>query len=83
VPKKDGFGRYQENFPGADLTADEWEFVKAIDRYQRVFGRRYPSWREVLGVLQSLGYRKVAPETDLPRPPVGSPTAKPKSLTET
>jgi hypothetical protein len=83
VPKKDGFGRYEENFPGGDLTADEWEFVKAIDRYQRTFGRRYPSWREVLAVLRSLGYRRVAPAATLPRPPVGSPSVKPKSPTET
>ena len=50
-----------ENFPGADIPAggDEWEFLKAMERYQRRAGRRYPSWREVLRVLRALGYRKV------------------------
>jgi hypothetical protein len=52
-----------ENFPGADIstTGDEWEFLKAMERYQRRANRRYPSWREVLRVLRALGYRKVPP----------------------
>lgn len=52
-----------ENFPGADIPAggDEWEFLKAMERYQRRANRRYPSWREVLRVLRALGYRKVPP----------------------
>ena len=53
-----------ENFPGADIAAagDEWEFLTAMERYQRRTGRRYPTWREVLKVLRSLGYRKVPPD---------------------
>lgn len=47
-----------ETFPGSDLTADEWEFLKAMERYQRRHHRRYPTWREVLLVLHALGYRK-------------------------
>lgn len=49
-----------ENFPGSDIatTGDEWEFLTAMDRYQRRTGRRYPTWREVLAVLRALGYRK-------------------------
>lgn len=52
-----------ENYPGADIVAgsDEWEFLKAMERYQRRSGRRYPTWREVLKVLRGLGYRKVPP----------------------
>jgi hypothetical protein len=52
-----------ENFPGSDIAVgtDEWEFLKAMERYQRRAGRRYPTWREVLRVLRSLGYRKVPP----------------------
>jgi hypothetical protein len=68
VPQKIGF-HYAENYPGSDITADEWEFLKAVERYQRAHGRRYPSWREVLSVLKSLGYRRVAPPTDPPKPP--------------
>ncbi len=53
-----------ENYPGADIPAagDEWEFLKAMERYQRRNGRRYPTWREVLWVLRGLGYRKESPE---------------------
>ena len=52
-----------ENFPGADIAAagDEWEFLRAMEQYQRRAGRRYPSWREVLRVLRALGYRKPPP----------------------
>lgn len=50
-----------ETYPGADLTADEFQFASAVLNYQRKFGRRFPSWREVLRVAKSLGYRKVAP----------------------
>ena len=58
-----------ENFPGSDIPAagDEWEFLKAMERYQRRSGRRYPTWREVLRVLRSLGYRKGPPPP--PDPP--------------
>ncbi len=45
--------------PGADYTPEETVFMLAMDRYKRVNNRRFPSWREVLGVLQALGYRQV------------------------
>lgn len=64
--------RSSEVFPGGDVTLDELEFLKAIERYQRRMRRRYPTWREVLGVLESLGYRKV---TDLN--PTTPPTDQP------
>jgi hypothetical protein len=60
VPKQIGFGRYEENFPGADISTEELEFLRALERYQRRYDRRYPSWREVLSILRSLGYRKVS-----------------------
>lgn len=50
--------RQCENLPGADFTADETEFCMAIDRYKRTAGRPFPTWREVLMVLRSLGYSK-------------------------
>lgn len=71
VPKRIGFSQYEENFPGSNVSVEELEFLRAIERYQRKYRRRYPSWREVLGVLRSLGYRKVA-EAVPPPPP--SPT---------
>jgi len=61
-----------EQDPGWDVTPEELEFLKAIERYQRRMRRRYPTWREVLAVLRSLGYRKVTdppPNPDSPRGP--------------
>jgi hypothetical protein len=64
-----GTGRafYTENFPGADVTPEELEFLKAMERFQRERRRRYPTWREVLFVLRSLGYRRVADPPNGPR----------------
>ena len=58
----------EENFPGCDYTAEEVEFLRAIDRYRRTRRRPYPTCREVLAVLVSLGYRKVADHRPLPKP---------------
>jgi len=43
---------------GADYTDEEFEFLKAVDRYKRERRRPFPTWREVLMVLKSLGWRK-------------------------
>ncbi len=40
---------------------EELAFLKAIDKYKREQRRPYPSWREVLDIAKSLGYRKVNP----------------------
>lgn len=37
------------------------EFLKAIDLYKRTTGKNFPSWTDVLEIIRSLGYRKVAP----------------------
>ncbi|MBY0459508.1 MAG: hypothetical protein K2V38_19470 [Gemmataceae bacterium] len=49
-----------------DYSDDETEFMKAMDRYKRENRRPFPTWSEVLEVLRSLGYRRVAEVTDLP-----------------
>ncbi len=67
MPPIRGFSVSNENFPGSDYTADEWEFVAAVAAYQKRWGRRYPSWREAFNILVALGYRKVAPPAALPR----------------
>ena len=36
------------------------EFMTAMDLYKRRAGRQFPTWSEVLEVIESLGYRKVA-----------------------
>ncbi len=37
-----------------------------MDSYQRVNKRRFPTCREVLHVIKSMGYRKVEPTQELP-----------------
>ena len=64
MPKRIGFSVSEENFPGADFTPDEWEFIRAVRAYQLRTERRYPTWREILAVARSLGYRKVPPSDD-------------------
>jgi len=49
-----------------DYNDDEITFMKAMDQYKRDNRRPFPTWSEVLEVLYSLGYRKVAPATALP-----------------
>lgn len=41
-----------------DYTAAEMEFMRAMDAYKRSSGRMFPTWSEVLEVVQSLGYAK-------------------------
>lgn len=47
-------------------TEDEWEFMEAVDKYKRLNHRPHPTWSEVLAVLISLGWRKVAEATEFP-----------------
>ncbi len=41
-----------------DYSADEIEFMKAMDDYKRKSGRQFPTWSEVLEVVRSLGYHR-------------------------
>lgn len=43
-----------------DYSNDEVEFMQAVDRYKRSTGRMFPTTSELLEVLRSLGYEKVA-----------------------
>lgn len=49
-----------------DYSDDEVAFMKAMDEYKRKSGRMFPTWSEVLEVLHSIGYRRVAEPQDLP-----------------
>jgi len=40
----------------------ESEFMQAMQDYKKKSGRMFPTWSEVLEVLQSLGYRKADQE---------------------
>lgn len=39
-------------------TADELEFMNAMQAYKQRSGRNFPTWSEVLTVLRGLGYEK-------------------------
>ena len=45
-------------FPGCDITGDDLEFGKAMDRFKRENRKPFPTCSEVLAVVKSLGYRK-------------------------
>jgi hypothetical protein len=51
-----------------EYSEAEMEFMMAMNEYKRKSGRMFPTWSEVLEVLQSLGYEKVAPAV-----PIGQP----------
>jgi hypothetical protein len=41
-----------------EFAAAEQEFMKAMQEYKQSSGRMFPTWSEVLEVLQNLGYEK-------------------------
>jgi len=43
-----------------DMTQDVLDFITAIDDYKREHEKPFPSWSEVLEILKSLGYERVA-----------------------
>jgi hypothetical protein len=43
-----------------EYSAAELEFMLAMNEYKRRSGRMFPTWSEVLEVLQGLGYQKVS-----------------------
>ena len=49
---------FQKRVEEGDLTLEEIEFVRAVDRYKRKFNRPFPTWSEVLAILKELGYTK-------------------------
>lgn len=48
-----------ETHVGADYSDEEREFLIAIERYRQSRHRRFPTCREILGVIKSLGYQRV------------------------
>ena len=43
-----------------EMTAEQFEFLMAMDQYKRANQRPFPTWTEVLEVIKAIGYRKVA-----------------------
>jgi hypothetical protein len=69
VPKeKEGKQRLRINPTTCDKDYSDGEisFMNAMDQYKRANRRPFPTWSEVLEVLESLGYRKVEAVTALP-----------------
>ena len=48
-----------------EMTDEQFEFIMAVNEYKRVNKRPFPSWTEVLDLIQALGYRKVAEPRDI------------------
>lgn len=46
-----------------EMTAEQFEFVMAIETYKKVNKKMFPTWTEVLEVINQLGYRKVEGRT--------------------
>ncbi|HEY4364942.1 MAG TPA: hypothetical protein VGN17_28520 [Bryobacteraceae bacterium] len=42
-----------------EMTAEQFEFVMAVETYKKINKRMFPTWTEVLEVITQLGYRKV------------------------
>ena len=42
-----------------EMSAEQFEFIMAIETYKKVNKRMFPTWTEVLEVILQLGYRKV------------------------
>ena len=57
-----------------EMTPEQFEFVMAIEAYKKVNRRLFPTWTEVLEVIEQLGYRKVEPRQvrldEVPEPPL-------------
>lgn len=43
-----------------EMSPEVLEFLKALEDYRERYHRQFPNWSEVLGIITSLGYRKVA-----------------------
>ena len=52
-----------------DYSADEMEFMQAMQEYKARSGRMFPTWSEVLEVLHALVYEKSPGAVEAPAPP--------------
>jgi hypothetical protein len=42
------------------MTDEQFLFVMAVDQYKKQNSKPFPSWTEILEIVKTLGYRKVA-----------------------
>src|SRR4051794_23927069 len=63
LERRRGSGRRRSDVRKAaeegEMTAEQFEFVMAIETYKKVNRKLFPTWTEVLEVIRQLGYRKV------------------------
>ena len=43
-----------------EMTAEQFEFIQAVNEYKQLNNRPFPTWTEVLDIITAMGYRKVA-----------------------
>jgi hypothetical protein len=59
-----------------EMTPEQFEFVMAVEMYKKVNKRMFPTWTEVLEVVNQLGYRKVQQREitleNVPEPTIGA-----------
>lgn len=63
-----------------DYTEQEVEFMNALDEYKRKSGRMFPTCSEVLEVIRSLGYVKLAPAETTARLDATAPAVSAKPM---
>jgi hypothetical protein len=56
-----------------DYTEDELEFMRALDAYKRNSRRMFPTCSEILEVVRSLGYVKLADDNSPLEPEISTP----------
>jgi len=49
---------FERRIEEGELTLEEIEFIRAIDKYKRKYNRPFPTWSEVLAIVKELGYVK-------------------------
>ena len=64
-----------------DYSADEVEFMNALDLYKRTNGRMFPTCSEILEVIRSLGYEKRANPSVAANQPVATAESVPPGET--
>jgi len=42
------------------MSDEQFEFLKAIEKYKRQNNRQFPTWTEVLEAVKALGYERMA-----------------------
>ncbi len=65
-----------------DYTAEEIEFMEALDEYKRRSGRMFPTCSEILEVLRGLGYRRITNELTSQSGPEQGTSAAPEILND-